>query len=150
MKHPSSIPTVLLTVTGRLLLLAALAFLLASPVAAVRLRNVPTPVTQPDGRLVEILTTGDEFEQYLHDAAGYTIVRDPKTRWYVYAEAGLDGLRPTADIVGQADPAKAGLTPGARPLEAQVLSKRQAAGQALREQRDARRCQQRQEQDQPG
>jgi M6 family metalloprotease-like protein len=118
-------------IIGRIVLLAALAPLLAGLATAARLRNVPTPVTQPDGRVVQLLMTGDEFERYLHDQDGFTIVRDSKTRWYVYATAGPDGLQPTSLVAGQADPAKAGLAPGARPPAAQVLSKRQAEGQAL-------------------
>ena len=137
MNHPSSIRPDWQRNYGRLALLAALSLVLVGAAAAALLRDVPTVATQPDGKVVQLLMTGDEFERYLHDAAGFTIVRNPKTRWYVYVEAGSEGLRPTALIVGQADPAKAGLTPGARPPEVQVLSKRQAGGRALGRQMDA-------------
>ncbi len=98
------------------LLLATLA-LLAVVTQAAHLRDVPRTLTQPDGRQLQCLVTGDEFHRRLHDAAGYTIVKDPATGFYVYADRQGDrqietALVPTSHVAGIADPAVAGLEPG--------------------------------------
>jgi len=53
--------------------------------AAAYLKNFPLQVRQPDGTPLDCFASGDEFYNWLHDAAGRTIVQDPKSGWYVYA-----------------------------------------------------------------
>ncbi|TAM45772.1 MAG: M6 family metalloprotease domain-containing protein, partial [Acidobacteria bacterium] len=96
-------------VLGTALLLAAV----SAPAAP--LRNIPQTLTQPDGTVVHLLATGDEYYNRLHDASGFTVVRDPDTGYLVYAMK-IDGrLQPTGFIVGKDDPAAAGLTPDLMP-----------------------------------
>mgnify|MGYP003383685663 CR=1 FL=1 len=36
-------------------------------------QQTPSPVTQPDGSVLQLLASGDEYDNRLHDAQGYTI-----------------------------------------------------------------------------
>lgn len=97
------------------LALAAVLFLMPSGAVAVYLENQPTIITQPDGTQVPCLISGDEFFHRVHDAQGYTIIRDPATGYAVYAAAGPDDLAPTALVAGRDDPGMAGLERFAMP-----------------------------------
>jgi len=64
------------------------------------LENVPHQLTQPNGEVLNVFITGDEFFRRVHDAEGYSIV--PGTDgWYFYAnyDAELDELVPSEYIV---------------------------------------------------
>ncbi len=88
--------------------------LAAQPALGAFLRNVPQEVRQPDGTLVHLFATGDEYYNRLHDAAGFTVVRDDRG-WLVYASKADGRLRATALVVGRADPREAGLSAGLAP-----------------------------------
>jgi len=76
------------------------------------LTDQPQTLTQPDGKIVHCLASGDEFHNWLHDETGYTIIQDPETGYYVYANLISDKLVSTSYIAGQIDPAIMGLQPG--------------------------------------
>ena len=84
--------------------------LLSMSLDAAPLKNVPVVVEQPDGTMMQLYASGDEFYNVLHDALGYTVVKDPKTGTYVYAEKSDDSLEPSAYIVGTSDPVALGLS----------------------------------------
>ncbi|MCL2039070.1 MAG: T9SS type A sorting domain-containing protein [Bacteroidetes bacterium] len=69
-------------------------------VNAAFLQNVPQKITQPTGQILECFATGDEFYNWLHDADEYTIIQNPETRFYVYADKIDDELVPTNLIFG--------------------------------------------------
>ena len=73
-------------------------------------------LVQPDGTRLEVRAWGDEFYQVYETADGYTLVEDPKSRVWCYAQATLDGseLLSTGVPAGSADPAVMGLQPHAR------------------------------------
>jgi len=48
---------------------------------------------QPDGTLVNLRLFGSEFYMRAEGLDGYTLVRDPKTKWICYAELSADGTR---------------------------------------------------------
>ena len=73
--------------------------------------NVPQTKVQPNGDTLRCFATGDEFFHRLHDAAGYTIVLDPATGYYVYADKVGDALVPTHHVAGRVNPAEVGLVP---------------------------------------
>ena len=73
--------------------------------------NVPQVRVQPNGDTLRCFATGDEYFHRLHDADGYTIVLNPETGYYVYAEKAGDRLVPTSLVPGRANPAEAGLVP---------------------------------------
>jgi M6 family metalloprotease-like protein len=74
--------------------------------------NVPQTRVQPNGDTLHCFATGDEYFHRLHDADGYTIVLDPATGYYVYADKVSDELVPTTYVAGRTNPAEVGLTPG--------------------------------------
>jgi M6 family metalloprotease-like protein len=61
--------------------------------------NVPQVVTQPDGTEIRCFASGDEFHHWLHDSLGYTIILNPQTAYFTYAEIIDDQLTPTAHVV---------------------------------------------------
>ena len=75
------------------------------------LENVPITVTQPDGTILNLFATGDEYYNWLHDENGYTVVINPKTKYYCYAILKKDELVASYGIVGKANPLKMGLKP---------------------------------------
>ncbi len=88
-------------------------FLLLAMVTAANaayLRNVRVTLSQPDGTKFECFASGDEFYNYLHDAQGFTIILNPSTGYYVYADLSDDKLIPTQLIAGRSNPAES-LTP---------------------------------------
>jgi M6 family metalloprotease-like protein len=60
------------------------------------LRNVPVQVRQPDGEIISLFASGDEFYNWIHDANGYTIVRNPETGYFVYAGKKDGALFPSS------------------------------------------------------
>jgi hypothetical protein len=87
-------------------------FLCAAP-----LRDVPTELTQPDGSVYPCFMTGDEYFHRNHDPEGYTIIQNPDTGWFVYADRLGPELVPTPFIPGLDDPAMHGLVPNLLPDE---------------------------------
>ena len=73
--------------------------------------NVPQVRVQPNGDTLRCFATGDEYFHRLHDADGFTIVLDPSTGYYVYADEVGDRLVPTRFVAGRVNPAEVGLTP---------------------------------------
>ncbi|MFA6484379.1 MAG: M6 family metalloprotease domain-containing protein, partial [Bacteroidales bacterium] len=89
---------VLLSITGSL--------------CAAYLEYVPQKITQPDGKIVNCFASGDEYYHWLHDANGFTIIQNPLTGFFVYADKTGDDLIPTNLIPGVDDPSRAGLKAG--------------------------------------
>ena len=73
--------------------------------------NFPVTVTQPDGTKVKLFASGDEYYNWLQDAKGYTIIQDPVTGYYVYADLVNGALVPTRYIAGRIDLSSVGLHP---------------------------------------
>ncbi|MFI5165773.1 MAG: M6 family metalloprotease domain-containing protein [Thermoanaerobaculales bacterium] len=100
---------------GMRLLGVAVWVILAATAQAAFLRDVPQTVTQPDGSVVHLFASGDEYYNRLHDAGGYTVVRDPDTGYLVYAVKADGQLLPSGLVVSQVDPAALGLQPNLLP-----------------------------------
>jgi M6 family metalloprotease-like protein len=91
------------------------AILMTSAAAfAAPLFNVPIEERQPDGTVIKLFASGDEFGRVIHDADGYAVVRDPVTSEIVYAEKRDGRLVPTRMIAGRDDPRQSTLTPRLR------------------------------------
>ena len=75
------------------------------------LTNYPIPITQPDGSVVPCYATGDEYHRRIHDAEGYTLLRDPQTGYLVYALLKNDELVPSNYFAGKIRPETAGIQP---------------------------------------
>ncbi len=76
------------------------------------LENIPVEVTQPDGVVLNIFASGDEFYNWLHDADNFTIIKDSKTGYYVYALLENNKIVPSRFIVGRVNPFYTGIQPG--------------------------------------
>lgn len=99
-------------------LLSTLALVLVTIAAnAAFVKHMPVQRLQPNGDTLHCLVTGDEYYHRYHDANEFTIVQDPSTGYWVYADTigwangeGWD-LVPTALIPGRDDPKMLGLSP---------------------------------------
>jgi M6 family metalloprotease-like protein len=98
---------------------------------AAYLENVPQMVRQPDGTVLHLLATGDEFTSWLHDGAGFLILRDPADGRLVYARREGGRVLPSRLVVGRDDPAAGGVVPGLRP-EPTEAARAAMAGQRAR------------------
>jgi len=102
----------------------------------------PIQLAQPDGTTIQAVMRGDEFQGWMETADGYTIVKNPHSRFYEYAAQSLNGqLLPSGFVVSAAVRsmiAARGLMPrkGLRPPPHALLQKYQKdflnANQALR------------------
>ena len=108
-------------------LLAAALCLMTSLAAAAPLRDVPVTVRQPDGSILRCYATGDEFHNWLHDRDGFTIIQDPVSGYYVYAEKREGGLKPSAIRPGHDDPRAAGIPVSLNLTAEEVRLRREAA-----------------------
>lgn len=77
--------------------------LLLSPVilTAGPLRFAPQKLIQPNGDTVKCFASGNEFYHWLHDKEGYTIVFNPVSKYWVYAQKTGSLLAPTNYIAGK-------------------------------------------------
>ena len=68
------------------------------------------PFTQPDGTKITLWGEGDEFYAVFETLDGYTVVFNPQTQAYDYAQLSADGgeLISTGVVVGQGTPAATG------------------------------------------
>ena len=81
-------------------------------------------VSQPDGTTLELLASGDEFYNYLHDDNGFTIVQDDVTGYFVYAGIERGEVTSSGYIVGSVDPAALGITPGIKISKDEYLARK--------------------------
>lgn len=88
--------------------------------------NMPAIRIQPNGDTLRCFVTGDEFYQRLHDADGYTIVMDPSTGYFVYAQMENGQLTPSSHIAGSVNPATLGITPGLTISIPELMERRKA------------------------
>lgn len=55
------------------------------------INDEPYQLRQPDGTMVDVLVSGDEFYQNVETPDGYSLVRDPHTDWICYTRPSADG-----------------------------------------------------------
>lgn len=96
---------------NKLILTLLTALLALGTLCAAPLVNTPVRVAQPDGSELEILASGDEWHNWLHDADNYTIVQND-AGYYVYARQDGEQVAPTDWIVGRGSPQHKALQPG--------------------------------------
>jgi M6 family metalloprotease-like protein len=99
----------------RRLVLGALLAVSSIGLPAAYLTSVPVTVNQPDGQLLNLFASGDEYYNWLHDAQGFTIIQDPANGYFVYALKVGGRLRPSTLLPG------AGVDPGALGFACGVL-----------------------------
>lgn len=79
---------------------------------AAYIKNLPLTLLQPDGTHFHCFATGDEYYNWLHDAENYTIIRNPRTGYYVYAILVNKEIKPSIYIVGIDNPSNTTLVKG--------------------------------------
>ncbi len=84
---------------------------------------MPTPFlneeftfTNPDGSTIQVRGSGNQYYAVFETLDGYTVVKDPQTGFYKYAQLSEDKneLLPTDAKVGEVDPQSLGLQPHIR------------------------------------
>jgi len=88
------------------------------------LYDQPVSVEQPDGSKLNLLASGDEYYNYLHDANGYTVVQNPETGYYVYGTMSRGVLTASDNIVNEMNPASLGISPHLRISKEEYLQRR--------------------------
>jgi len=92
----------------------------------------PLSLSQPDGTVLELFASGDEYYNWVHDKDGYT-VRQNSEGIYVYMQMGSrDELVFTDHVVGKDDPAEKKLQPWANISPQKMLDLRARAQNQLR------------------
>ena len=91
-------------------LLIAFCFLFVGLQAA-WLENLPSQITQPDGTTIDVLLTGDEFHNWVHNEDGFTIIQDDVTGYWCWARAENGNLISTGYPVHLNNPISLGLSP---------------------------------------
>ena len=84
--------------------LISLVLVVFSSLFSAYFENIPVTLTQPDGTTIECFKSGDEYTNRIHDIDKFTIVLNPKTGYFVYAEKINEKLIPTDKIVGKDRP----------------------------------------------
>ncbi|MCL2133069.1 MAG: M6 family metalloprotease domain-containing protein [Bacteroidales bacterium] len=97
--------------TFKQILITLLLLCICVPTNAAYIEKQPITVIQPDGEIIHCFVTGDEFYNWVHDADGFTLIRDPSTGVVVYAKLINDELVSTGVKVGSVNPAAIGLKP---------------------------------------
>lgn len=116
-----------------LLSIVLLVVMTISGILAAPLKNVPCTITQPNGELIHCFVSGDEFFNYYHDAAGYTIIMNNEG-YYTYGVEQDGTVVPSEFIVGQIDPATvATLAPGARISNETIMARRYERARQIRD-----------------
>ena len=110
--------------TKRYFLLSVIVILSAVTAYGAYLKNVPQKLTQPDGTVINCFATGDEFHNWLHDSAGYTIIQHPQTGYYVYAIESEGELLSSSYIVGQSNPQTLNIKPNSNISPEKIAEKR--------------------------
>lgn len=97
----------------KLLRLYIIIFLLffSSAVKSALLYYQPVQLIQPDGVILNLYASGDEFYNWVHDKYGFTIVKNPNNGFYVYATLEGQKLIPSNLIAGKSNPYFAGIKP---------------------------------------
>ena len=63
----------------------------------------PIQIEQPDGMTIQAVMRGDEFQGWMETSDGYTIVKNPHSRFYEYAHQGFNReLVPSGFVVSAA------------------------------------------------
>lgn len=100
---------------------------------AAYLQFQPMELTQPDGTLLELYASGDEYYNWLHDKDGYTVRQNDKG-WYVFLNKDNGGeLIFTDFVVGRDNPYDRSLSPWTNKSSDQVFAIRDEYQRQLRE-----------------
>lgn len=103
---------------------AGLLFILSAPVFGAFLHDYPSSIRQPDGTVLNVLLSGDEYYNWVTDTDGFVIMRDPDSGYCVYAARNGEKIVPTKSYVGRENPRLRGIAPRTLPSESFMRSQR--------------------------
>lgn len=92
-------------------------------------KNIPQTITQPNGKIINCLGSGDEYYHWLHDANGYTIVMNPQDGFFYYGIQSGETVTPSKYIAGTVNPASVGLEKGVK-ISERLYAERRAKFEA--------------------
>lgn len=101
----------------RHLLVIAL-FFLPLCVFAANFSDLPSEVIQSDGTVLNLLSSGDEYANWLHDINGYTVIQSQQDGYFYYAERVDGEPAPSVYRYGSVNPANVGISPRIVPSKA--------------------------------
>mgnify|MGYP000856635815 FL=1 len=104
--------------------LLALFLLIAGVSYSAYLNFEPVTVTQPNGAVLNIYASGDEFYNWLHDKDGYTIIQNVTTGYYCYAVQDGNKLTASVYVAGVSSPFLLGFKPWLMIPESEIYAKR--------------------------
>jgi len=87
--------------------------------------SFPSQITQPDGTMVNVFLTGDEYYITAHDEAGYTIIQDEATGYWCWAEPSGDNIISSGLPIHQHSPNSRGIPTKANISEAKYSELRE-------------------------
>ncbi len=98
---------------GKCKFLALTIFLivLASILTAAPVFNIPNQLVQPDGTVIDVLFSGDEFHNWAHTEEGYTMIQDASSGYWCWAEERNGDLVSTGYSVHLTNPQILGISP---------------------------------------
>lgn len=85
----------------------------------------PVNLTQPDGSIVSLFTSGDEYYHWLHDSEGFTVVQ-ADDGFYYYAEMSEGQIKPGRYRITTISPQEKGLIPWLKISNEEYLVKKQS------------------------
>ena len=94
------------------------------PLISAPIKFYPVHLKQPDGKIINVFLSGDEYYNWVHDSENYTIIQDQKTGYYTYADLRDDQLIPTNYVVGVDKPVFTGLKRGINISITKVLARK--------------------------
>lgn len=97
--------------------------ILAACLFSAPLTNQPVTITQPDGTEINVLASGDEIHNWLHDEHNFTIIQDKITGWFTWAIPSGESVTSSQFRVGQSDPLTLNLTAGVNISPAELAEK---------------------------
>lgn len=88
-----------------------LVFIFPALLSAAWFDYLPTEVTEPDGSILQLFASGDEFANHLHDQDGFSIIAHEENGYHYYAELKAGLPRASQYRVGSVDPNTLGFRP---------------------------------------
>ncbi|MCX6153691.1 MAG: hypothetical protein NT007_05995 [Candidatus Kapabacteria bacterium] len=86
---------------------------------------IPTTMKQPNGMIIHVFASGDEYYNWLHDITGYTIVQNHSNGYYVYANSQNGEVVASNQVVGEINPETLGIPKWIKISKEKYLLRRQ-------------------------
>ena len=118
--------------------LALLIIMAAASLFGARLMDQPVTLSQPDGTEINVLASGDEVHNWLHDENNFTIIQDKNTGWFTWAVRRGVTLTSSQYVVGQSDPFTLNLEAGINLSTAEIEAKYDQFRQSRLQSREGR------------